>query len=126
MDAWIGRSVSPSFAHHCPTRASVEVNDFFVASDQQLLELLRHSRLLVVPFETSKRQFSGSVLDSDLHPAFKPSCSKVELHIANQRNGSYRIFPRYGFSNLRLGLRSHGGSLQDLRYGVFTTQISNP
>jgi len=28
MDAWIGRSVSPSFAHHCPTRASVEVNDF--------------------------------------------------------------------------------------------------
>lgn len=66
MDAWIRRSVSPSFAHACPTRAMDKINLFFVVSDQQVVNssFLRHS--VVVPFRTSRKvdQWLGSRLRS--------------------------------------------------------------
>ena len=40
---------------------------------------------MVVPFETSKRQFSGSGLDSDLHPAFRPIHSKRQNYTSRTK-----------------------------------------
>ena len=73
MDAWIGRSVSPSFAHHCPTRASVEVNDFL----WHLINNSSSSSDIVVSWSFHLRLAKGSSVARCSTPIFTRHLSQV-------------------------------------------------